>query len=270
MLPGKIPQVVVQLIIWLSLVAPGLWSQPQGQNSIALDQFLGERLRYKMEYLNLTVATLDFYLAPEMEFGNSTFFHLEISAKSGGAATWLFSVNNRYEIDIEQQTLLPARVHKIIRQKNVAYHRTITFDHRQHQAACNDSLTWPIPENCYDYFSMLYFLRTQPLAPADTLRFYLDSEYRLSNVEVIVLKERKSISVPAGRFEAIPLSIKFMAGARTSRPWKTDLLTNRLTAPGSELLVYLSDDRQRYPLKILYQQTSVQTQIILDAFHKGQ
>jgi hypothetical protein len=267
---AKFPQLVVQPFIWFLLAAPWLRSQPETPPSLSLDQFQGERLHYQMEYLNLRVATLDFYVAPDNERNHPQFFHLNITAKSTGAATWLFSVNNRYEIDLEQQTLLPVKIHKTIRQKNVAYQRTITFDHLQRQAACDDSLNWPIPEPCYDYFSMLYFLRTQPLILDDTLRFYLDSEYRLSNVEVVVLKEPKPVSVPAGRFEAIALQLKFIPGIRTSRPWKTDLLTNRLTAPGSELLVYFSNDRYRYPLKIFYQQTSVQTQIILDSFHKGQ
>ncbi|MDZ7263379.1 MAG: DUF3108 domain-containing protein [candidate division KSB1 bacterium] len=256
-------------MIWLLLVAPGLWSQRQALTCISWEQLLGERLRYKMEYLNLSVATLDFHLAPKNEGSNSSSFRLSINAKSSGAVSWLFAVNNRYEIDIEPLSLLPARVQKTIRQKNVAYERTITFDHQRRQAACGDSLTWPIPDKCYDYFSMLYFLRTQPLLPGDTLQFYLDAEYRLSRVIAVVQNEPHTIRVPAGRFPALMVKIQFLPESNISRPWKTDLLTNRLTAPGSELAIYFSNDSYRFPLKIQYQQTSVQTQIILDSFHKG-
>ncbi len=227
---------------------------------------LNERLSFKLEYLNLTVARLNF----EMVATQGDNYHLKVHAKSTGSANLMFKLDNLYETYFDQRTFLPNRIVKRIDQKNIQHQLNFSFDHRNGSAKLGDSLSWQIPDDCFDYFSMLYFLRSQRLQPGDLLSFHLDSEYIISRVEVKVVSNQESIKVPAGRFKAIKLNLKFTQLTQRSRPWRTDLLTNRLAAPGSELTLWLSDDADLLPLKISYHQSQIKTQLVLDSFSRGQ
>lgn len=257
------------LKIWIGVSCPLVFSQTQSIHPFTPQKFLGEQLNYKLEYLNLSAASLNFQIPDTARIDHITVNHLIVKATSSRSAGMLFKLDNRYETYFDRTTFLPQKIYKSIRQKNIMHDLTIMFDHRQHQASRGDSIFWSIPADCYDYFSMLYYLRAQPLLPGDTLRFHLDSEYRVSKVEAVVLSEKKQIDVPAGKFDAIQLQVKFAALKNLSRPWKTDLLTNRLAAPGSELTIYFSDDHVRLPLKISYHQSVINTQIILKSFQRG-
>lgn len=238
-----------------------------GQNEANLQlNFLGEKLSFKMEYLNLSVAKLDFNIL-DTEFGN---YLVRVHAKATGSASLMFKLDNVYETYFDQKTCLPNRIVKKIDQKNIQHELNFLFDHRNGLAYLADSISWKIPEDCFDYFSMLYFLRRQRLQPGDVLRFHLDSEYIISKVEARVLAAQESIKVPAGKFRAIKLNLKFTKVSQQSRPWRTDLLTNRLASPGSELTLWLSDDDSRLPLKIAYHQSQMKTQVVLDSFSRGQ
>lgn len=232
-----------------------------------LDSYLlGELLSFKLEYLNLTVARLNF----EMRAITAENYHLKVHAKSTGSANFMFKLDNLYETIFDRRTFLPNRIVKRIDQKNIQHELNVTFDHRDGLAKLGDSLTWQIPDDCFDYFSMLYYLRSQQLQPNEMLSFHLDSEYIISKVEAKVVSNQESVKVPAGKFKAIKLDLKFTQLTQRSRPWRTDLLTNRLAAPGSELTLWLSDDADRLPLKISYHQSQIKTQLVLDSFSRGQ
>jgi len=252
-------------LIWLISFIFGL-IKFEVSDSLVNPDFIGEQLVFKMEYLNLPVAALNFKTA-DLAQNN---YHLKVRAESTGLASLLFSLDNVYETFFNKHTFLPINSVKNIRQKNIQHDLIINYNQQQNKASVGDSITWFIPGDCYDYFSMLYFLRSQDLNPGDTIHFHLDSEYLVSIVNVKVLPDREIIQVPAGKFESIKLNVKFSAVTHEPRPWKTDLLTNRLAAPGSEITVWFSNDDNRLPLKIAYLQSKIKTQIILESFSRGQ
>jgi len=229
----------------------------------------GERLIYKMKYLNFTVANLTFLTKDTTYMNRQKARFLKVTAKSSGSAGMLFRLDNRYHVYFDKNNFLPLQITKNINQKNIQHVLMIHYDHNLNKATIGDTLCWKIPVDCYDYFSMLYFLRSQLFNFGDTIRFHLDSEYLISKAEVVVLPETEFIKTPAGRFSSIKVKINFTALRDESRPWKTDLLTNRLAAPGSELIIWLSDDELRLPLKISYQRSKINTHIILESFQRG-
>ena len=238
----------------------------EGIDSTVNSNFTGEQLTFKMEYLNLSVATLNFQTIDT----NKNSYHLEVHASATRTARLLFKLDNGYETYFDRNTFLPIKVIKKIRQKNIQHELNFYFDHQKNKASLGDSISWSIPGDCYDYFSMLYFLRSQHLKPGDSLSFHLDSEFLISKVEAKVLSDQEVIQVPAGKFKSIKLNLKFSAVTHEPRPWKTDLLTNRLAAPGSEITIWFSKDDYRLPLKIAYHQSKIKTQVILKSFSRGQ
>jgi len=227
---------------------------------------LGEKLTFKMEYLSLSVAKLYFQVSD----ADPDQYYLKVRTRATRSASLMFKLDNTYETYFNQQNFLPSKVVKQIRQKNIQHELNIFFDHQKNQASLGDSISWSIPDDCYDYFSMLYFLRNQKLNPGDSIQFHLDSEYIVSKVEVKVLSDHESVKVPAGKFRAIKLKVNFTRISHQSRPWRTDLLTNRLASPGSEISIWFSADENRLPLKIAYHQSKIKTQIVLDSFSRGQ
>ena len=238
----------------------------QENNSTVNPNFLGEQLIFKLEYLNLSVATLNFQIIET----NQKNCYLKVHAKATRSASLLFSLDNVYETYFDNRTFLPNISVKKIHQKNIQHELNISFDHQQNKASLGDSISWEIPSDCFDYFSMLYFLRNQALKPGDSLSFHLDSEFLISNVEANVLPDQEIIRVPAGKFQSIKLNLKFSAITHEPRPWKTDLLTNRLASPGSEITIWFSNDKNRLPLKIAYHQSKIKTQLELVSFSRGQ
>ncbi len=228
--------------------------------------FTGEQLTFKMEYLNLSVATLNFQIVDSAPNN----YHLKVHARATRSASLLFKLDNVYETYFDKNNFLPFKIVKQIRQKNIQHELNIHFEHHKNKASLGDSISWSIPGDCYDYFSMLYFLRDQKLKSGDSISFHLDSEYLISKVKATVLCDNEIVRVPAGKFQSIKLNLKFSAITNTPRPWRTDLLTNRLAAPGSKITIWFSNDENRLPLKIVYHQSRVKTQIVLDSYFRGQ
>ena len=253
------------IFIWLISFIFGLINSGV-DNSKVTPNFIREQLTFKMEYLSLSVATLNF----QINESASNNFHLKVQARATRSASLMFKLDNVYETYFDKQSFLPNKVVKQIRQKNIRHELNFSFDHQKNKASLGDSISWFIPGDCFDYFSMLYFLRSQELSPGDSLSFHLDSEYIVAKAEAKVLPEQQIIHVPAGKFNSRKLSLKFSAVTHQSRPWRTDLLTNRLASPGSEITIWFSDDENRLPLKIVYHQSQIKTQIVLDSFSRGQ
>lgn len=230
--------------------------------------FCGEKLNYKMEYLNMNVADLTFWVENNKHNLDPPEWELNLKAQSTGFATKLFKIDNYYKTYFKTENFLPLKSIKNINQKNIQHELVINFDQQIHQASINDSLFWSIPNPCYDYFSMLYFIRSQPWEKGDTLNFFLDSEYLISKVKAFVMPENKILKLPCGKFKTIKIQMKFQLLTKKKRPWKTDIITNRLAKPGSKLNIWLSDDELRLPLKISYFQSLVNTKIILNSFSR--
>ena len=232
--------------------------------------FLKEQLGYQMEYLNLNVCSLKFEIIDTVRMGTESTYHLQVTAKASGSAKFLFNLDNIYHSYFNASTFLPSKTVKKIKQKNIRHIMNIEFNHEQNQAVIIDSVSWEIPYDCFEYFSMLYFLRSQKLAPNDTLHFHLDSEHLISQGCAVVLPDKEKIKTPAGKFQAKKVEIEFNAVNKEPRPWKTDLLTNRLASPNSRLSIWFSDDDLHLPLKISYNQSLIKTKIILNSFKRGQ
>jgi len=227
--------------------------------------FRGEKLAYKMEYLGFHVANLNFSVS-KREIDTTTVCQLSVTARSTDKSGKLFYVDNVYQIFFRSANFLPIVIEKYINQKNIQHDLKIRFDHHKSKAIVNDSTSYKIPYPCFDYFSMLYFIRSSPLNKGDTLNFYLDSEYLISRVEVVVESKEKEIKLACGQFRALQLKVKFDSITKGKRPWKTDLLTNRLAAPGSALTIWISLDKNRLPLMICYRHSLINTKIILNDF----
>jgi len=241
-------------------IFPDLLSAQDKANS-----YLGERLHYNLEYLNVSVGTMDFAIH-EIESVNSVdAYHLEVTANTNRLFSPLFRVNNKYESYFDTASFLPHLLKKRIKQKNIEHQFTLYFDQKKHHAVLSDTLFWDIPDSCFSFFSMLYFLRSRCYSSGDTLQFYMDSENLMSRGQATLIGE-ENLSLPLGTFKAIKINLEFKPLSEKQRPWKTDLLTNRLAKPNSAISLWLSDDELRLPLIFQFQQKGFDVKMILNQF----
>ncbi|HDQ00411.1 MAG TPA: DUF3108 domain-containing protein [bacterium] len=232
------------------------------RKNLSIDGY-SEILNYKMEYLNLHVANLNFSQKMDTAAGKN---YLNVTAKSTPGTQLLFSVDNYYQLEIDRESFLPLRIEKRVCQKNVLYNLILKFDHQNHRIAKDDSIEWAIQEPCFDYFSMLYFLRAKSLDQTDTVKLFIDSEFLIYKVNARFSKNQQTMTVPAGRFKVIPVRVTFEKTNNEQRPWKTDLLTNRLAQSGSTLIIWLTADELRIPVRLEYERSMLKTQLVLKSF----
>ena len=221
-----------------------------------------EQLKFHLYYLNLHVATLEFQFRESTEHPEQAL--LTVFAKATPTAKKFFPVDNRYALQFNKANFLPDFIKKQIDQKNVHYTRMQKFDHLHKFVTIDSTYRYEIPEKCFDYFSLLYFLRFGDVH--DSAEVFLDGEAIVSKVFVTVSPDTHVVSVPAGDFQAYQMRIHISKNDKKKRPWKTDLLTNRLTKPGSDITIFFSADSRRLPLKVIYRNSWTRTQLQLVDF----
>jgi uncharacterized protein DUF3108 len=92
----------------------------------------------------------------------------------------------------------------------------------------------PSPSWVQDLLSSFYFVRTQPLKEGDVIPVPVSDGGEIYNIEVVAGK-REEIKTYAGRFKAIQLNAKVFDGRYIRR--------------SGEMLVWVTDDARRIPLR---------------------
>jgi len=258
---------LIKILSLTSFVFACFTTQLNSQTKIP--KYVGEQLHYRMEFLNLPAGSIDFNIVAVEQIDSSNAYHLIVNAQTNSLFSSLFRVKNKYESFFDSSTFLPLILSKDIKQKNINHQLTINFDQNKNIASIADSTYWSIPDLCYSFFSMLYFLRRQNFVEDDTIKFNLDSE-NLPSEGTATFANKKVISTPAGRFKAIEIKLSFKPLISVRRPWKTDLITNRMANPNSKMKIWLSDDEYRLPLIIQFNQKRSKVKLVLKQFKLAQ
>lgn len=225
--------------------------------------FESEKMIFKMVYLKFPAGTLIFQLRGLNEHNGVPCYRLDVQAETNAVFSPLFGIKNRYESCFDTTTFLPYYLKKEIHQKNIEQIRTIQFDHENNVAQIGDSIRWDIPPASLGFFSMVYFLRKQRFSEQDTISFNLDSENLPSRGSAYIIG-RKKIPTSLGAMDALKVGLSFEPLTREERPWKTDLLTNRLANPYAKISFWFSDDDLRLPLIIEFEQKHSKAKLILE------
>lgn len=215
--------------------------------------FAGERLIYRMEYLALPAGEMSFHIPATEQVDANVYYHLFVRTKTNAYIKPLFDVNNSYESLFDTTSLLPWQLTKKIDQKNIKQQFTIYYDQEQHVASVADSGSWTIPDSCFSFLSMLYALRKQDFSKNKIMEFNIDSE-NLPVAGKATFAGEETIAVPAGKFPATKVILECRRLNTRYRPWRTDLLTNRMANPEAQTILWFSNDKRRLPLVIEFQQ----------------
>lgn len=212
-------------------------------SSIASDT---EVLEYQLQINPLISAKA--IIRNEYGLPGSTDLCVRADVTTRGLAQRIFPIDNRYQTWIDTTTFLPVRSDKQIEQKNIHQHLIIEYDHRRACATTGQGDSWSIIPGCQTLFSLLPHLRRLTIHPQDSLTVWLEIESHLWRLhgQASPVEESETGTQIRLLFDFEP------AAPIRPRPWKTDLLHNRISRDDTRLIVWLETQGNRLPLRLLF------------------
>jgi len=221
-------------------------------SAYASEDQLTEIWEYKIQYLNLPSTKLIFFIHSLNQPPQPAQIKLKVQAQTVGVFSFLFKVDNLYETVFSGDNFMPDYLYKKVDQKNIQQTWTIRYHQTEHLAVLDSTRRWEIPPQCHNYFSMLFFLRNQPLQLNETYCFNLDVECLGWQVTAQVL-DKTVLSLNQQDLATIKMELNFAPfKCDQQRPWKTDLLTNRIAKEAEPMFIWFGDDDQRLIYRVDY------------------
>lgn len=200
---------------------------------------VGEELYYKVRYGFITAGKAAFIIQPSLvPCGNGAqCYDVRFYVRSLESLDWLYRVRDYYRTLIDVHGIFPWKFEQHIREGRYRRDFTASFDQEKGIAYVADT-HYRIPPFVHDIVSAFYYVRTLDLKKMDSgdtvhlQNFYKDSVYQL---KVVVLK-REVVSVEAGVFRTILIKPLVQEGG--------------LFRSEGEILIWLSDDERKIPVKV--------------------
>ncbi len=212
--------------------------------------FHAQKRIYELKYKG--IGSADAVLSTHFLATDSSLLVITLRVKTRPLVNLLFHVNNTYTTLVDTTTWRPVKLYKTIDQKNIKQTLTIDYDDNRLMAKTSHGFQYAIPHGCMTIFSLLFRLLNQPLEPGRPIEAYLDTENLLwratGRMDDIQYAGDPCFNIAARKveFNLFPVS------NQEPRPWKTDLLTNRLGKPGATITFIFGPEPGRIPLCIQF------------------
>ncbi len=196
---------------------------------------VGEQLNYQV-FIGNNNTPLG--LATFQVRGSSRYFDrdgvmLSVNAQTTGAAASLFVARDQVDSYVEPKALLPYRTVMNLAEGQRRLNQTLSINQDTGVATSDRGARIEMPVGTHDYVSFFYVVRTLNLAPKkrSVISLLVDNKPKTLTVEV---QQRETIQLGSRRVPAIALS----------------LTTDDPQPDKYQLRMWISDDRQRLPLRI--------------------
>lgn len=203
----------------------------------------GEWFKFRIHYgvFNASYATLE---VKETVLEEEPVYHVVGKGKSTGLLHLFFKVDDNYETYISKNSGAPLRFIRKINEGGYTKDIQIDFDHNNgtalvHNKKHNTKETFPVNGNVQDMLSAFYYLRNnlnvEEIAPGEmmTLNMFFDSENHDFKLKFL---GREVIKTKLGNIA----TLKF----------KPYVLAGRVFKEKESLTIWVSDDKNRMPVKI--------------------
>lgn len=203
----------------------------------------GEWFKFRIHYgmFNASFATLE---VKESVFQDQPVYHVVGKGKSTGLLHLFFKVDDNYESFIDKDTGAPLRFIRKIDEGGHTKDIQIDFDHDTNTAHVfnrkhNKKESFPVQDNVHDMLSAFYFLRNnldvESISPGEMLNMnmFFDSENHDFKLKFL---GREVVKTKLGNIA----TLKF----------KPYVLAGRVFKEKESLTIWVSDDKNRMPVKI--------------------
>ncbi len=203
----------------------------------------GEWFQFRIHYgiFNASYATLE---VKEKTFNNKPVYHVVGKGKSTGALHWFFKVDDNYESYFDKNTGKPYRFIRQIDEGGHTRDIQIDFDHKDNEALVfnrkyDSKSTHSIQDDVHDMLSSFYYLRNSlevdDLKVGDVLHlnmFFDDENFDFQ----LKFLGREVVKTKIGKIATLKFRPYVMAG--------------RVFEEKESLTLWVSDDKNRMPVKI--------------------
>jgi len=200
----------------------------------------GEYLKYIIHYGFVRGGKASLKLKPE-KYGDFKIYHATLTGKTVGLFNSLYRVKDTYESFINQETLLPVKAIRNIREGNYKRYNEILFDRKKNQITSQRSGTKDVPVGIHDILSAFYFARAH----------YFNSDLKIG--EIIQIKtyfsdEEFLLQFRFMGYENVDSKIgevkcyKFIPIVKTGRAFKDE----------DDMIIWISADSNKIPVRVQF------------------
>ena len=211
---------------------------------------LGEQLEYKLNFSIFTVGKGKFIIRDQLyNMNQSPSYKIDIFGKTSGIVDWIVKVDDHWGAYIDTSSLLPHQTFRNIKEGRYRRNEIVNFSHftdmievkvlNQKTGEYKKPEYFYHPEQTvYDMIGGLLYLRTidfTKLSEGDTIRvdaFFEDTFYNFNTI----YKGKEIVKTKLGKFRSLVLV-----------PIMPD---NKLFRGDNSIKVWISDDKNKVPLKV--------------------
>ena len=196
---------------------------------------IGEQLNYQVFIgsNNTPMGLASFQVRGRQRYFDHDGVFLNVTAQTTGAAATLFVARDQIDSYVDPKALLPFRTVMNLVEGRRRLNQTISIDQNAGAAVIDSGMKIDIPVGTHDYVSLFYVLRT----------FNFAAKKRTA-ISVLVENKPKTLFVEAQKRESIQL------GNRTVPALALSITSDDPQPDKYQLRMWISDDRQRLPLRI--------------------
>lgn len=196
---------------------------------------IGEQLNYQVFIgtNNTPLGLATFQIRGRSKYFDRDGVYLTVTAQTTGAAAALFVARDQIDSYVDPRALLPYRTVMNLSEGARRLNQTLTVNQDNGLATSDKGARIEIPVGTHDYVSFFYILRTFNLTPK-----------KRSAIAVLVENKPKTMFVESQKRETIQL------GDRQVPAIAVSITTDDPQPDKYQLRMWVSDDRQRMPLRI--------------------
>jgi hypothetical protein len=196
---------------------------------------LGEQLNYQVFIgtNNTAMGLASFQVRGRQRYFDNDGVFLNVTAQTTGAAAALFVARDQIDSYVDPKTLLPFRTVLNLMEGRRRLNQTVSLDQNAGAAVINSGLKLDVPVGTHDYVSFFYALRTFNFAAK-----------KKNALAVLVENKPKTLFVEAQEKQVIQLGNQKVPAIGLS------ITTDDPDPDKYQLRLWISDDRQRLPLRL--------------------
>lgn len=198
----------------------------------------GEVLKFRVHYGFIDAGEAIMEIKDKMEkIGNRNCYHIIGIGYSVGAFNFFYKVKDRYETYLDAESLVPWLFIRRVNEGGYIINENVSFNPTKNTAT-SEKGTFTVPPNIQDMLSTFYYARTLDYTNAQIGQVY--------PIEAFIDNE------------VVPMNIKY-AGKETIKnrlgtfrciKFKPLLQTGRVFKEKEEMTVWISDDKNRIPIRL--------------------
>jgi len=195
---------------------------------------VGETLFYKASFRGIHAANASLKIIEKTVIEKDSVYHVQFKARSRSAFDYIFPIDDKIDLWIDEKTFLPIKISEKISEGNFKRSATLIFN-RKNNYAIIDNDTFKIKEYTQSPYSLFYFFRKHNIKSFKNKKISL-----IQNKKTVILKlkikEDQIVNVPYGNYICT-----------TVLPTRED---NKKFKNKAELDIMFSNDIKKYPVMI--------------------